>query len=377
MIFWRQGTVVDIAEERDGVQEIEVAADDGGRRSAIHYTDVLPKLRIGDCVIVNVTAEELRLGGAKSIVHEVLRPPDQADSAPAHSENRLGRGGSRGHIVKLRYTPLQRAVLAAEEEASPHHSMFAERRSLDGMPVLIGELHSMLPIAAVWIRAEETARRTAYVMTDGAALPLAFSRHAARLRRGGWLCGTVTYGHAYGGELEAINKYTALLAARHALKADLAIAVMGPGIVGTGTPLGHTATETAELIHAVHALGGIPVVMPRISFADRRERHYGVSHHLLETLGSLALTRAILPLPADMSEPKTNMIRQQLEQSGCAARHDIVWVEDVRLEEVERRLSDYTDPITTMGRGLSDDPAFYLAVCAAARHASRLVPRPE
>ncbi|MEF3301892.1 DUF3866 family protein [Paenibacillus sp. GYB003] len=373
MIIWTKGTVVGIVEEGEAVQRIELMEEDGGKRAAIHYTDERPRLRVGDRVTVNVTADRLGLGGAQSIVHDVWRAEGD-DGLGVSGGIRRASPGRPGHIVKLRFTPEQRAVLAVEEEASPHHASFAQPGTLQGMPVLIGELHSMLPIAAAWIRGENPASRVTYIMTDGGALPLAFSKHAAELRSGGWLTGTVTYGHAYGGDLEAVNKYTALLAARHVQRAHIAIAVMGPGIVGTGTPLGHTATEMAELVHAVHALAGVPIVIPRISFADRRERHRGVSHHLLETMGKLTLACAIIPLPDGLGDENERLVREQLASSGCADRHEIVRVAGVTQAEAELRLSAYPLPVTTMGRGLRDDPAYYTAVCAAAHFASSRVP---
>lgn len=374
MIIWRRGRVACIAEERGFVQEVVVATDDGATNHAIHYTDVSRPLRIGDRVKMNVTAEELGLGsGGHHFIYEI-----QGDADIPKSDT----GGTRnhpGHIIKLRYTPSQRAVLSVEEPASPHHAVFAEARTLEGMPVLIGELHSMLPAASVWIGRSRSPQsiRVSYIMTEGGALPISFSRHAAILKEGGWLCGTVTYGHAYGGELEAVNKYTALLAARHVQSADIAIAAMGPGIVGTGTPFGHTATEMAELVHAVRALGGVPIVIPRVSFADTRARHSGVSDHLLETLGKLALTPAVIPLPEHWDAKEKKAVRQQLASSGCADRHEIEWVREVSLPAVERRLESYPAGITTMGRGLRDDPSFYLCVCAAAQAAVSRVRSPE
>lgn len=376
MIIWRMGTVVGIGEERGSVQEVVVATNDGRVQKAIHYTDVCAPLREGDRVKLNATADELGLGsGGYHFVCETVSERLDA-SGCCEPEADLETQTTRphpGHIMKLRYTPSQRAVLAAEEPASPHHALFAEARTLEGMPVLIGELHSMVPVASVWIRGERSngafPLRVSYIMSDGGALPISFSRHAAMLREGGWLCGTVTYGHAYGGELETVNKFTALLAARHVQAAHIAIAAMGPGIVGTGTPFGHTATEMAELVHAVRALGGVPIVIPRVSFADFRMRHAGASDHLLKTLGMLTLARAIIPLPERWSAEEKQAVARQLQSSGCDERHDIEWVRGVNAQEVESRLAAYPAEITTMGRGLRDDPSFYLCVCAAAQAA--------
>ncbi|PYI55028.1 DUF3866 family protein [Paenibacillus flagellatus] len=368
MIRWKTGTVVGIVEVRGTVQVVDVADESGTTSRAIRYTDTMRPLRPGDRVRMNATAAELSLGsGGAHFVYDAFGDTDEGgESLPDHG----------GHIMKLRYTPLQRAVLAAEEPASPHHGVMARARTIERMPVLIGELHSMLPIALAWMFGEPSASerpRVSYVMTDGGALPLALSRHAAELKSLGWLDGTITCGHAYGGELETVNRYTALLAAKHVQRADVTIAVMGPGIVGTGTPFGHTGTETADLIHAVAALGGVPIVMPRISFADARERHRGISHHLLETLGTLTLARAIVPLPEWPDERQRLQLERQLEASGVAKRHELVSVPGVTPEEAEKRMRSYPVPITTMGRGLRDDPAFFAAVCAAAQHALSLL----
>lgn len=378
-IEWRAGTVVGILKQRPGLQEVAVQCGlpdeplcgqpidrpDIEPDIAIHYTDVWPPLRIGDRVMLNVTAEALKLGsGGYHFVASVLDRSDVPEDISSFQRKR------QGHIMKLRYTPLQRAVLAAEEPASPHHGVFRETGSLSGMPVLIGELHSMLPIAACWLmadrRGDERSPRISYMMSDGAALPIAFSRHVTHLKSLGWLSGTITYGHAYGGDLEAINRFTALLAAKRVQHADIAIAALGPGIVGTGTALGHTAVEAADLVHAAHALGGSPIVMPRISFADRRERHFGLSHHLLETLGRLTFMPATVAIPVPPEHRFRDVLEEQIKQYGLAQRHHITWIDAIDPGEIGRRLQAYPEPITTMGRGLREDPMFFAAVCAAA-----------
>jgi len=175
--------------------------------------------------------------------------------------------------MKLNYTPLQAKVRSVEEPDSPHHEIIADFKSMGGVPVVAGTLHSMLaPVcAAVRLLAGE-AVRIVYVMTDAACLPLAFSRTVKTLKEKGLLDGTVTYGHAFGGDLEAVNKYTALIAARKILGADVIVATPGVGIIGTGTEYGHTGLEQGEITNAAAVLGGAPVGLLRISFADQRER---------------------------------------------------------------------------------------------------------
>jgi hypothetical protein len=373
VIRWAKARVTGVVRSDDGLQEVTLQMESGETARGIHYTDSLAPLAEGDEVIVNSTAVELGLGTGG--VHFVYRLVDGAGVLDQGKDYSGVENVPRGHLMKLRYTPLQRAALSAEEEASPFHRLFLGRPTLEGMPVLIGDVHSMLPAAVAWLRhAEKKAQtvvplRLAYIMSDGGALPIAFSRHAAELKRRGWLQGTVTYGHAYGGDLETVNKFTALLAARHALHADIAIAAMGPGIAGTGTPLGHSGLEVGELVNAVASLGGVPIVMPRVSFAEPRERHRGVSHHTLGALATAAFAQARLPLPAELAPEARALIERQLRRYSIAAKHDVLWQAEPSLAEVAACIKAVPFPITTMGRSFREDPCFFLAVCAAAQAA--------
>ena len=126
-------------------------------------------------------------------------------------------------------------------------------------------------------------------MTDGGALPAWFSRTIAGLREAGWLAATITTGQSFGGDLEAVTVHSGLLTARHAVGADVAIVAQGPGNLGTGTKWGYSGVAAGEAVNAAAALGGRPVASLRISFADPRERHQGVSHHSLTAYGQVAL----------------------------------------------------------------------------------------
>ena len=383
-IRWETAVVAETAGEPSplhGLQEVRVRLGNGETAAALHDLGVGAPLRPGDEVLLNTTAVRLGLGtGGVHFVHAILGRSDEEgiDSPYGRSANPPEPETQEGHIMKLRYTSLQRAVLSVEEPSSPHHALFAESRTLNGMPVLIGELHSMLPAAVCWLR--ELAReagapvpRIAYVMTDGGALPLAVSGHVRRLRQLGWLAGAVTYGHAYGGDVEAVNKYTALLAARHVLEADLAVVCMGPGIVGTGTVYGFSGIEAGELVGAAHALGGIPVAMARISFADPRPRHRGLSRHTAVALGQAALAPACVPLPLLSVAAEAALLREQVRQSGLARRHRLLWEAPPPLEHMAAALEVYGQPITSMGRAWQDDPAFFAAICTAAGAAYRLL----
>ena len=116
-------------------------------------------------------------------------------------------------------------------------------------------------------------------MTDGAGLPLALSDLVAELRDRELVDATVTYGHAFGGDYEAVSIFSALAVARHVAGADVAVVAMGPGIVGTNTRLGFSGMEVGPILDAAVALGGLPIACLRVSFADPRARHHGLSHH--------------------------------------------------------------------------------------------------
>lgn len=378
MIHWKIGVVKfiksgdAISEEHSSnlslgsMQELEVQLDDGTAAAAVHYRDTLPDVQVGDTVLLNTTAVELRLGsGGVHFVHAIL-------SKNSESKLYLGKE-SKGHLMKLKYTSLQRKVLAAEEQMSGHQAVFHKDNRLDQIPVLIGELHSMLPIAALWLnRMKIKGRpcRIVYIMTDGGALPLAWSKHVLQLQKAKLLSGTVTYGQAYGGDIETINKFTALLAARHILQADVILVAMGPGIAGTGTDLGHSSMEVGELINAVSILGGTPILIPRISFAEARPRHYGISHHTLTALNVTALRPALIPLPANFPASYSHVINEQLDQASIRSRHQICYLNQITIAEVMEVCSVYPIPLTTMGRQVHEDPYFFLSVCCAAQAAA-------
>jgi hypothetical protein len=251
--------------------------------------------------------------------------------------------------MKLRYTSLQHDAGAAEED---HPDLPA---TVPGLPVVACSLHSQVAVvAAVAHRLAPTAR-IAYVMTDGAALPLALSDLVHALRDRGVLDTTITAGHAFGGDLEAVAVPSALALARHVAGADLVVVGMGPGVVGTGSALGTTAVEVAGVIDAAHRMGARVALCSRASSADQRRRHQGVSHHVRTILG-LAAARPVLPVPPDLAG--------ELVGSTAVAPPDAAAV----LADLELR-------VTSMGRGPEDDPAFFAAASAAGAWAASVVSR--
>ena len=332
---------------------------------ALAYPELTGAPEPGDRVLLNTSALDLRLGtGGYALVIAI---PDRLPADPAEP----------GHLIKARYTPMQACVLGVDEQGSRYHDVLRDADDLGGMPVVIADLHSALPaVLAGYYAARATGDRpkVAYIMLDGGALPAWFSRTIAALTQAGWLAGTVTVGQAFGGDLEAVTLHSGLLAARHVLGAELAVVAQGPGNLGTGTRWGFSGVSAGEAVNATAALGGRPVASLRISQADPRQRHRGVSHHSLTAYGRVALARADVVVP-DL--PGEFGAQVAAAAAPLAARHDVVLVSVAGLTEI---LAACPVPLSTMGRGLDGDLAYFLAAAAAGRHAAALAeitpPRP-
>jgi hypothetical protein len=325
---------------------------------ALAYPDVVGMLQVGDVVLLNTTALELGLGtGGYAMVVAV---PDRLPPDPQ----------GPGHLVKARYTPLQTTVLGVDEPDSPHHAVLAEADDLAGMPVVTADLHSALPAILTGLLLDRPSTRVVYVCTDGGALPVAFSRTVAGLREARWLAGSVSVGQAFGGDLEAVTVHNGLLAARLVLDADVVVVAQGPGNLGTGTRWGFSGVAAGEAVNAAAVLGGRPVGALRVSQADERPRHVGVSHHSLTAYGRVAVAGADIPVPSLPGPLGQRVAEQAAALVAAAPRHRLVPVDLAGLAEA---LAACPVPLSTMGRGLAADPASFLAAAAAGRHAAGLL----
>ncbi len=342
------GTVQAAPPAEWGSQRVSVLLDGADEpHDAVVYPSLTGPCAAGDRVLCNTTAVDLGLGtgGEHFVVARAGEGVSFEDAVP-------------GHIMKLRYTPLQRDVTVVEEPASGHHDVMAAARDIGRMPVVCCGLHSQVALVAAAVKDRAPSLRVAYVMTDEAALPLAVSRLVPRLLDAGLLDVTITAGQAFGGQTEAVNLYSALLAARHVLGADVAVVAIGPGMPGTATPFGHSGIAQGQALNAVHSLGGVPVAALRLSFADERPRHVPVSHQTLTALGAVALAPVLVPVPV-LGEPMDAAVAEALESARVWARHERRMVQVDALPDmrgVEAR---------TMGRTAEDDSAFFFASVAA------------
>ncbi len=392
VLYKAVGIVEQVVRERSGVQYLQVRTD-AERRNALNYITLNGRLQAGDTVLLNTTATALKLGtggydfviaalstlsaacggegmgeGAEPAVVPMqpltptLSPEGKGSHLPLSPSE--GEGTGEGELLmRLRYTPLQFAAPAAENRYPD-----ALTGTLKGMPTVAILLHShLIPVVGA-IRYARPDARIVYIMTDSAALALGFSEVVSWLTERGWLAGTITVGQAFGGELEAVNLYSALLLARHALNADFAVVGQGPGNLGTGTRWGFSGLDQGLALNAIGTLGGQPIAALRISFGDTRARHQGVSHHSLTVLSQVALlpcTVAVPQLPADQMERVLNA----LQGAAIPDRHTLHIID---ADAVLEWLLDQGAILTTMGRDADAERAYFLAGCAAGLLATRL-----
>ncbi|HEV3474429.1 MAG TPA: DUF3866 family protein [Actinomycetota bacterium] len=354
MIRLRTGTVVAVRGTRPGVMELEVTVD-GRREAAIAYPDLTGPVDAGDEVLLNTTAvsEGLGTGG----FHFVIGVAGQADRDPS----------APGHVMKLRYTPQQLKVLSVEEPASPHRQAMEAAEGLDGLPVIWLPLHSMLGAACAGAR-RAGAERIVHVMTDGASLPMAFSRQIPDLRRAELLDEVITCGQAFGGDLEAVSVFSGLLAATAAAGADVAVVGDGPGSVGTATRWGESAVAGGMSLNAAAILGGRPVAALRLSFAEPRPRHHGLSSHSITVLTRVTQSSVHVAVPTLEGEQR-EAVWNALRAAGLEERHQVV---EVPGEPALDLLAERDIEPSTMGRGLREDREFFLAAGAAGVLAGRM-----
>jgi len=301
----RRGVVTSVLELHHELVRLDV--DDV---PCIAYPRLTGPVEVGDDVLVNEQARLLSLGsGGFDILY-------------ANLTRGLGLPVEEGaHVMKLPYTPGQVALSNLEE---------SERlvEALESLPVVLCTLHSQVaPVCAAL-----TGLRVAYVQVAGGALPVSLSDTVRVLKERRLIEVAVAVAPCLDGDVECVTAAAALAWAA-GRGYDAVVCAVGPGIVGTGSRLGHGALALADAANAATALGGRPVLAVRTSGADARDRHRGVSHH----------TRAVLEL--------------------CLGNVVTAWPDDVDAKGWEAVCAGL--PLDHMGRGPEDDPDFFRAAFAA------------
>ena len=306
----RRGSVSAITEELPGLVRLEV---DG--TPCVAYPRLTGEVEVGDDVVVN---EQARLLGLGSGGFDVLY---------ANLTRGLGLPPEEGaHVMALPYTPGQVAIRRGEEEGELPDV-------LEGMPVVLCTVHSQVaPVCAAL-----AGTRVAYVQVQGGALPVPLSDTVRLLKERDLIGITIAVAPCLDGDADCVTSAAAFALAA-GRRCEAIVCSVGPGIVGTGTRLGHGALALADAANVAAALGGRPVLAVRQSDADARERHRGVSHHA-ETVLDLSLADIAVPEAAD----------GEGWEEACDGL-----------------------PLSHMGRGPGAEPAFFRAAYAAGVAARRL-----
>jgi len=300
----RRGTVTAVVERVEGLVRLEV---DG--IPCVAYPRLTGEVEVGDDVLVNEQARLLALGsGGFDVLY-------------ANLTRGLGLGPEESaHVMAFPYTPGQLALRRAEEDGPLPES-------LGGRPVVLCTLHSQVaPVGAAL-----AGLRVAYVQVAGGALPVSLSDTVRALKARGLVGVAIAVAPCLDGDVDCINAAAALVWAAGA-GYEVIVCAVGPGIVGTGTALGHGALELANVANVANALGGRPVLALRMSERDARERHQGVSHHS-QAVRDLARVPLEVGSPDDAADDW---------EDACAGL-----------------------PLSHMGRGPQDDPLFFRAAYAA------------
>ena len=326
MLVLREGVVTEVGPPAPE-QQLLVDVPGRGPRAATADTALVGPCQVGDQVVVNTQAADLALGsGGFDVVHVNL------------TRGLGGEGLSGAHVMKLNYSSLQHAVLPVEDGSSDLPP---------GRPVGVCFLHGQLAPFAWAVGQARGGTKLGYVQGGGGALPGGHSRPVIELREQGLLVGTLTAGASYGGEAEAITLAGGIAHGIGELGWDAAVVAPGPGIIGSGSRLGHGGMAALDAAHTALALGCPVVVAPRMSNGDARDRHQGCSHHT-QTVLDLLLAPVSVAAPPGAGAEITR---------GCG--HNVVEL-DVDLEAYGASGL----PGTTMGRSIEDDPLFFGAALA-------------
>ncbi|SCI74721.1 Protein of uncharacterised function (DUF3866) [uncultured Clostridium sp.] len=349
MISKKIGLVESIISKSENLEEITVNVN-GDIAKAYNYPKMTGSVDIGNEVVLNTTAVELSLGTGG--YHFVIANLNKLESNMTPG----------GHIMKLRYTPMQVKVDSVEEQDSKLHDKINGFKSLENLPVVVGTLHSMLTPFAASYKRHNPNKKLVYIMTDGASLPIYLSKNVENLKNKKLIDDTITIGNAFGGDYECINIYSALITAKEVLNADAVFVSMGPGIAGTGTKYGFTGIEQGPILDAVKKLGGNPIAIPRISFADKRDRHVGISHHSITVLSEIVNVNVNIPIGIE-DKDKLEYVNKQIEKNNLQEKHNIVYIKPGNTFD---DLSYYGLKVKSMGRNYEQDSEFFDAASNAA-----------
>lgn len=347
-IHLRTATVEKIIEETEKHQILKLK-----ERSipAICFVSLSGKISPNDKVIINTTASDLSLGtGGYDFVVAVLNKGEQFIETE-----------DKSHVMKLNYTPLQFAVPHFEETEDYEKAVEKFKNNPISIKVFVLTIHShLIPFFAV-AKSFKPSKKGVLIINDSCALPIFTSKTIDFLRREGFVKKVITTGNAFGGDVETVNIYSALIAAGYAFDADYIVVAPGYGLKGTGSDYGHSAQHFTEAINASLRLSFETYLVSRISFADKRTRHFGISHHTCDVY-EMCLKKPVLIVPNlnYLDEKSRDTIQLQLKKHFFDAQ--ITYVD---IEKAAEAIEPYKGMLQSMGRSYNNDPIFFLTPAGA------------
>ncbi len=232
-------------------------------------------------------------------------------------------------MMVLPYTPGQLALRSNEETDEIEES-------IGGMPVVLCTVHSQ--VAPVCAGLGE-GLQVAYIQVAGGALPVSLSDTVRLLKERRMLTVACAVSPCLDGDAQFVTAAAALAWAK-AQGNDVAVCSVGPGIVGTGSRLGHGALALADVANAAFSLRGRPVLAIRTSDGGRAR----------------SAPRGLAPCA---------------DGHATSASLSSKWPEEGDDDGWEQACADL--PLSHMGRGPAEDPVFFGAAYAAGVAARKLL----
>lgn len=337
------GKVSGIIYESCDIQIIEVKIN--SIEKAINYIKETGPVKTGDEVILNTAAVRLNLGtGGYHFVYF-----NKSAKLPSCELNRID-----GHIIKMKYTPLQQRYKTIEENPM-YCGFFNDGIKALNRPVLIAILHSMLFPAVCGIKQKKPDARISVIYTYGGAINAGFSNNIKTLKDLKLINEVITSGECFGGDYESVNVYTSLIFSFNVLKSDAAIICCGPGVAGTSTYYGFSTLDMILPAYISNLSGCRTILIPRISFMDKRNRHYGLSMQTIAILESLNFKVTVPVLSSDCNKVIIDMINK----FNLDKRHNFVFTDnDISIS------TEYKKYMNMMDRRYMED-SYYFNNCAA------------
>ena len=183
---------------------------------------------------------------------------------------------------------------------------------LGGMPVVVADLHSALPAIIAGVHASKPDAR---VVVSGDRRWRSAHRVFAGRARVFVMPGGCTARSRSDSRLAATSRRSPCITGcwrrTTSCRPTSVIVTQGPGNLGTGTQWGFSGVAAGEAINAAGILGGRPIAALRVSEADERPRHRGVSHHSLTAYGRVALVPAEVPIPGAVRRRLARWLRRR------------------------------------------------------------------